>query len=72
MIEEKIQSILRANGTMTTGMIKNRLQHDHNLNKPTYHVRAILNVMLRHGMVSSRTNEYKTQLSWGMPYAIRK
>ena len=68
MIEQYIQAMLRTNrGGLLTANICYRLQLDHNIYKQTYHIRAVLRNMERHGMVELVASPYKVQLKWRLP-----
>ena len=66
MIEQHIQAMLHIQPMMTR-QITGRLQHDHNIIKRTYQVRAILKKMEKNGMVEVIASNYKVQLLWRLP-----
>ena len=65
MTEQKILEILKDN-TLTTGVVRNKLHYDHNIDKPTYQIRATLNKMKVLGMVILDINTIRGQLVWSL------
>ena len=66
MIEQHIQAMLKGR-SMLTRQITGRLMHDHNINKQSYQIRAILRKMERNGMVKVVASIHKVQLTWRLP-----